>query len=75
MFIMRFDMRAPANGAPATDLVSIAEELADIVIYAMEFANIAELDVATIVRAKMEANAKKYPVDKARGRADKYTEL
>ena len=53
----------------------IAEELADIVIYAMEFANIADLDVATIVRAKMEANAKKYPVEKAKGRADKYTEL
>jgi dCTP diphosphatase len=53
----------------------IAEELADIVIYALEFANIAELDVATIVEAKMLANAQKYPVEKARGRADKYTEL
>ena len=37
----------------------IAEELADIVIYALEFANIAGLDVATIIAAKMEANAKK----------------
>lgn len=67
-----------ASHAVTTDPVKrakIAEELADIVIYAMEFANIAEFDVATIVRAKMEANAKKYPVDKARGRADKYTEL
>jgi NTP pyrophosphatase (non-canonical NTP hydrolase) len=53
----------------------IAEELADIVIYALEFANIADLDVASIVTAKMEANAKKYPVEKSRGRADKYTEL
>jgi len=31
--------------------------------------------VATIVEAKMLANAQKYPVEKARGRADKYTEL
>ena len=53
----------------------IAEELADIVIYALEFANITGLDVATIIGAKMEANAKKYPVEKSRGRAEKYTEL
>lgn len=53
----------------------IAEELADIVIYALEFANITGLDVAATIEAKMAANAKKYPVDKARGRAEKYTEL
>lgn len=53
----------------------IAEELADIVIYALEFANITGLDVAAAIEVKMAANAKKYPVDKSRGRADKYTEL
>jgi NTP pyrophosphatase (non-canonical NTP hydrolase) len=53
----------------------IAEELADIVIYALEFANATGLDVAAAIEAKMELNAGKYPVDKARGRAEKYTEL
>lgn len=53
----------------------IAEELADIVIYSLEFANVSGLDVAAAIEAKMAANAKKYPVDKARGRAEKYTEL
>jgi len=53
----------------------IAEELADIIIYALEFANATDLDVAKSIEAKMSANAKKYPVEKARGRADKYTEL
>lgn len=53
----------------------IAEELADIIIYALEFANATNLDVASSIEAKMAANAKKYPVEKARGRADKYTEL
>lgn len=53
----------------------IAEELADVVIYALEFANVTELDVAAAIESKMAANAKKYPVEKARGRADKYTEL
>jgi dCTP diphosphatase len=53
----------------------IADELADVVIYALEFANTTGLDVAASIEAKMAANAKKYPVEKARGRADKYTEL
>jgi dCTP diphosphatase len=53
----------------------IADELADVVIYALEFANITGLDLAAAIEAKMDANAKKYPVEKARGRADKYTEL
>ncbi len=53
----------------------IADELADVVIYALEFANATGLDVAGAIEAKMTANAKKYPVEKAWGRADKYTEL
>jgi NTP pyrophosphatase (non-canonical NTP hydrolase) len=53
----------------------IAEELADIVIYALEFANVTGMDVAAVIDAKMAANAAKYPVEKARGRAEKYTEL
>ena len=53
----------------------IADELADVVIYALEFANITGLDVAAAIEAKMEANARKYPVEKARGRSEKYTDL
>lgn len=53
----------------------IEEELADVVIYALEFANISGIDVAAAIAAKMERNAAKYPVEKARGRSDKYTEL
>jgi dCTP diphosphatase len=53
----------------------IADELADVVIYALEFANTTGLDLAAAIQAKMVANGKKYPVEKAKGRADKYTEL
>ncbi|MEN9637078.1 MAG: hypothetical protein RL077_5482 [Verrucomicrobiota bacterium] len=53
----------------------IADELADVVVYALEFANMTGLDVAASIEAKMAANAKKYPVAKARGRSEKYTEL
>lgn len=53
----------------------IEEELADVIIYALEFANVARVDVAAAIEKKMAANAAKYPVEKAKGRSDKYTEL
>lgn len=53
----------------------IADELADVIIYALEFANITGIDVAAAIDAKLAKNAAKYPVEKARGRSDKYTEL
>jgi len=36
---------------------------------------VAGIDVAAAIEAKMAANAKKYPVEKAKGRAEKYNEL
>jgi NTP pyrophosphatase (non-canonical NTP hydrolase) len=53
----------------------IEEELADVLIYALEFANITGIDLASAIESKLAANARKYPVEKARGRSDKYTEL
>ncbi len=53
----------------------VEEELADILIFAIEFANVTGIDVTTAIRNKMKRNAEKYPVEKARGRSDKYTEL
>lgn len=53
----------------------IKEELADVINYALLLADKCGLDVAAIVREKMIRNAKKYPVDKAKGVATKYTEL
>jgi NTP pyrophosphatase (non-canonical NTP hydrolase) len=53
----------------------IEDELADVVIYALEFANVTAMDVSAAIERKMADNAKKYPVEKSRGRSDKYTEL
>lgn len=53
----------------------IQDELADIVIYALEFANVTGIDLASAIEAKMAQNARKYPVEKAKGRSEKYTEL
>ncbi len=54
---------------------AIEDELADVVIYALEFANIGGIDLAKAIGAKLAKNAAKYPVEKARGSAKKYTEL
>lgn len=55
--------------------LKVEEELADVFIFAIEFANITGIDIATIIDTKMKRNAKKYPVEKAKGRSVKYTEL
>ncbi|WP_238710469.1 MazG-like family protein [Oceanipulchritudo coccoides] len=54
---------------------AVADELADIVIYAIEFANITGIDLSKAIENKMAKNAEKYPVEKARGNALKYTDL
>ncbi len=53
----------------------VADELADILLYAIEFANITGIDIASAIETKMKKNAEKYPVDKAKGNARKYDEL
>lgn len=53
----------------------IKEELADVFNYALLIANEYNLDVKQIVEDKLKVNGEKYPVDKAKGTAKKYTEL
>jgi NTP pyrophosphatase (non-canonical NTP hydrolase) len=70
------DSKASADAARAPrKRVEIADEIADVVIYALEFANVCGLDLAAAIEDKLAKNAQKYPVEKARGRSDKYTEL
>ena len=53
----------------------VKEELADIFNYAFLIADKYDLDVREIIMAKLAKNAEKYPVDKAKGKSDKYTDL
>lgn len=53
---------------------SISEEIADIAIYLTELADNLGIDLAAAMEAKLEKNAAKYPVEKARGSSAKYTE-
>ena len=57
------------------DIDEVAEELADVLIYCIYMAISLDLDIEEIISDKMEKNAVKYPVDKAKGNATKYTEF
>ncbi|MEO1448266.1 MAG: nucleotide pyrophosphohydrolase [Bacteroidota bacterium] len=60
--------------ADEVDESRLREELADVIAYALLLAHKHDFSVADIVRHKIALNAKKYPVDKARGSSRKYTE-
>lgn len=53
----------------------LADETADVFLYVLLICERAGIDLGEAARAKIEKNAQKYPVDKAKGNAKKYTEL
>ena len=57
------------------DKEKLKEELADVMSFAFLLAEKHGLDPFEIVLKKIEQNDRKYPVDKAKGRADKYDQL
>lgn len=57
------------------DQDEIREELADVLAYALLLADHYGFDVKQIVLEKIAKNALKYPVEKSKGCAKKYTEL
>jgi NTP pyrophosphatase (non-canonical NTP hydrolase) len=56
-------------------LAQVREEMADVLLYLVRLADKLDVDLLEAARAKIELNARKYPVDKARGSSRKYTEL
>jgi NTP pyrophosphatase (non-canonical NTP hydrolase) len=54
---------------------ALAAECADVLMYLLMLADAAEIDLHQAVLDKMALNEQRYPVDKARGRSDKYSAL
>ncbi len=52
---------------PATR-AAVAEELADVLIYALSFAEALGIDPAEAIRAKLARNEQRFPVEEVRGR-------
>ena len=54
---------------------SATEEIADVLLYLVRLGDQLGIDPIAAARRKLVENARKYPADKARGNARKYTEL
>lgn len=53
----------------------VEEELADTLFFILRFAQMNHMDLNEILMKKLEQNAKKYPVEKIKGKNLKYTEI
>jgi NTP pyrophosphatase (non-canonical NTP hydrolase) len=68
------DLSALALADPGKRVL-IEGELADVLFFVLRLAQRFEIDLEDSLRQKLEINAARYPVEKARGRNLKYTEL
>lgn len=57
------------------DLEDLTDEMADVYIYLLDLADRIDVDLIDIADKKMDKNAIKYPVEKAKGKSDKYNKL
>ena len=57
------------------NLDDVKDELADVLVYCVDMLDRLNLDADEIINAKMTKNELKYPVEKARKKNKKYTEL
>ncbi len=52
----------------------VGHELADTFVYLLRIAEVLNIDLIEVTNKKIALNALKYPVDKARGKTNKYTD-
>ena len=53
----------------------VGKELADVIIFCLNFANITDLDLSSVIKEKILINGKKYSVEKSKGNSEKYNKL
>ena len=54
---------------------AVEDEAADVFWALLSFCNISDIDLAKALEKKLESSAKKYPIEKSKGKTTKYTEL
>jgi len=67
--------QASCNTLLETRIGAVKDELADIMIQCLNFARAAGIDVVQAMNHKIDDNEGKYPVERAKGAATKYSEL
>jgi NTP pyrophosphatase (non-canonical NTP hydrolase) len=72
-----FQWKTPEESASLDDRTRLAvgEEIADVFLYLIRLADLLGIDVVAEAHSKIEKNRAKYPVEKSRGNATKYTEF
>lgn len=55
-------------------ILEVKEELADVVYFALRFAQMNDIDLSSAIEEKINKNTKKYPVEKVKGCNKKYNE-
>jgi len=63
-----------SQALPSDKRQAVADEIADVLVYLVRLADRLNIDMADAVTQKMARNEDKYPADKVRGSARKYTE-
>ena len=64
-----------SRNLPEAKRVAVGEEIADVLLYLLLLFYFFFIDVAAATRRKLQLNAEKYPVERARGSMRKYNEL
>ncbi len=59
----------------SVDSERVRHELADVLAYLLRLADVLDIDILSALEAKMSLNSTKYPVELARGNAQKYDQL
>lgn len=53
----------------------VSKEMGDVLLYLVRLADKLDIDLVEAAQSKLRENAKKYPVEKAKGNSKKYTDL
>ncbi len=64
-----------SRALPPDEHARVREEVADVLLYLIRIADKLDVDLLAAASDKLRLNAQKYPVDKARGKATKYSKL
>jgi NTP pyrophosphatase (non-canonical NTP hydrolase) len=70
----QWDTPAESQQLSAEKREQVGHELADTLVYLIRIAQVLNIDLLEVANQKIALNAKKYPVEQARGSRAKYTE-
>lgn len=71
----QWQTEAHSRAMPPDKVEAVSREMADVFLYLLQLSDALGVDLLHAAQQKIELNAQKYPVERARGNSRKYTEL